>query len=94
MPLSLRMSFYARTGQIYVRNSKGEKMKALTRFVFPMVLVFSLLLSACGGATTQAPATEAPATEAPATSAATEAPATEAGATSAPATEVAGGTAE
>lgn len=69
-------------------------MKALTRFVFPMVLVFSLLLSACGGAATQAPATEAPATEAPATSAATEAPATEAGATSAPATEVAGGPAE
>ena len=69
-------------------------MKALTRFVFPMVLVFSLLLSACGGAATQAPATESPDTEAPATSAATEAPATEAGATSAPATEAAGGTAE
>ncbi len=33
-------------------------MKTLTRFVFPMLLVFSLLLSACGGAAT---ATQAPA---------------------------------
>jgi multiple sugar transport system substrate-binding protein len=71
-------------------------MKALTRFVFPMLLVFSLLLSACGGAetATQEPAaTQAPATDAPATGAATEPPATEAGATSA-ATEAAGGTVE
>jgi multiple sugar transport system substrate-binding protein len=70
-------------------------MKTLTRFVFPLLLLFSLLLSACGGAATatQAPAaTQPPAvTEAPATSAATEAVATEASATGAPATEAAGG---
>jgi multiple sugar transport system substrate-binding protein len=70
-------------------------MKTVTRYVFPLMLVLSMLLTACGGgaaptqppAATQAPATQAPAaTEAPATSAATEAP----GATQAPA----GGTTE
>ena len=66
-------------------------MKNFTRFVFPLMLIVSLLLSACGGgAATQAPATEAPqATEAPTEApAATEAPAgTEApAATEAPAT--------
>jgi multiple sugar transport system substrate-binding protein len=70
-------------------------MKNITRYLLPLMVVFSMLLTACGGgAATQAPpaATEAPATEAPATNAATEAPAaTEAsGATQAPA----GGTAE
>jgi multiple sugar transport system substrate-binding protein len=71
-------------------------MKTLTRFVFPMLLVFSLLLSACGGGqATQPPAATQPqATEAPATMEATEAPATEASATGAPATEAAGGTTE
>jgi multiple sugar transport system substrate-binding protein len=55
-------------------------MKSITRLLFPMLLVFSLLLTACGGgAAPQEPAaTEAPQTEAPA---ATEAP----GATEAPA---------
>jgi multiple sugar transport system substrate-binding protein len=57
-------------------------MKILTRYVFPMVLIISMLLSACGGAAaTQAPAATQPpaATEAPATGApATEAPATQA----------------
>jgi multiple sugar transport system substrate-binding protein len=59
-------------------------MKTLTRYVFPMVLAFSMLLSACGGAATEAPqATEPPATEAPAATEATTA--TEAaGATTAP----------
>ena len=73
-------------------------MKNLTRYLIPFLVLFSLLLSACGGAApTQAPAAteaEAPATEAP--TEATEAPAEEpaatepAGATEAPA----GGTAE
>src|ERR1044071_5486614 len=73
-------------------------MKNITRYLLPLMVVFSLVLTACGGgaetqppAATQAPATEAPtqATEAPA---ATESPvATEApGATEAPA----GGTTE
>ena len=73
-------------------------MKSITRYLLPLMVVFSMLLTACGGgattqppAATQAPATEAPtqATEAPAATespAATEAP----GATEAPA----GGTAE
>src|SRR5215211_9305019 len=64
--------------------SEGEKMKTLTRYVFPMVLLLSMLLSACGGAATEAPAaTDVPGTEAPAVTeapAATEAP----GATEAP----------
>lgn len=67
-------------------------MKKITRYLLPLMVVFSILLTACGGgAATQPPAaTEAPATTAPAE--ATEAPAaTEApGATEAPA----GGTAE
>jgi multiple sugar transport system substrate-binding protein len=47
-------------------------MKKFTRFVFPMMLILSMLLSACGGAeATEAPATDVM-TEAPA---ATEAPA-------------------
>lgn len=67
-------------------------MKKITRYLLPLMVVFSILLTACGGgAATQPPAaTEAPATTAP--TEATEAPAaTEApGATEAPA----GGTAE
>ena len=67
-------------------------MKKITRYLLPVMVVFSILLTACGGgAATQPPAaTEAPATTAP--TEATEAPAaTEApGATEAPA----GGTAE
>src|SRR5512138_18552 len=72
-------------GSIPVRDiqtsSRGEKMKDLTRYVIPVLVVMTMLLSACGTpAPTQAPvATEAPATEA----AATAAPAT--GATEAPA---------
>jgi multiple sugar transport system substrate-binding protein len=54
--------------------SRGEKMKSITRYLLPLMVVFSILLTACGGGTaTQPPAaTEAPATEAPG---ATEAPA-------------------
>lgn len=67
-------------------------MKNITRNLLPLLVLFSLLLSACGGgAATQPPAAtdvEVPATEAP--SEATEAPAEEPGATEAPA----GGTAE
>jgi multiple sugar transport system substrate-binding protein len=73
-------------------------MKHITQYLLPLLVVFSMLLTACGGGTptqppaaTEAPATEAPATEMPATEAPTEAP----GATEAPATEApAGGTAE
>ena len=59
-----------------------------------LLVIASVVLTACGGgapteAATEppAPATEAPATEAPATEAPTEAPATEAPATEAPATQ-------
>jgi len=53
-----------------------------------VLIVASIILSACGSPATEAPATEAPATAAPATEApATEAPATEAPATEMPATE-------
>jgi multiple sugar transport system substrate-binding protein len=72
-------------------------MKNITRYLLPLMVVFSLVLTACGGAETQPPAaTQAPATEAPTQAteapAATESPvATEApGATEAPA----GGTTE
>jgi len=60
-------------------------------------VVLTLVLSACGPATTEAPATEPPATEMPATEMpatempATEAPATEMPATEAPATEAPSG---
>src|ERR1051325_1869606 len=71
-------------------------MKTFTRYVFPILLIFSMLLTACGGvaATTQAPPATQAATQAPqateaATQAATEA-ATEAAATGA-ATQAAGG---
>lgn len=71
-------------------------MKTLTRFVFPMLLVFSLLLSACGGGATatQAPESTQAATQAPEATMATEAPATGEAATGEAATEVSGGTAE
>jgi multiple sugar transport system substrate-binding protein len=71
-------------------------MKKITRYLLPLMVVFSMLLAACGGAAPTEPpaATEPPATEPASTepSEATEAPAaTEApGATEAPA----GGTAE
>lgn len=77
-------------------------MKNITRYLLPLLVVFSMVLTACGGggASTQPPAatseaTEAPATEAPATSEATE-PAATGEATEAPgATEApAGGTVE
>src|SRR6266498_2008397 len=56
-------------------------MKTITRSIFPMLLLCSLLLSACGGAATQPPAATQAATQAPqATEAATQA----AGATQAP----------
>jgi alpha-glucoside transport system substrate-binding protein len=58
--------------------------------VVSLLVLATMILSACGGAATatEAPATEAPATEAPATEApATEAPATEAPATEAPVAE-------
>ena len=66
-------------------------MKRITRYVFIMLVVFSLMLTACGGgaSTGEAPATEAPMTEAPAEEpGATEAP------TTGEATEVTGGTTE
>ena len=63
-------------------------MKTKLSMLFGLLLIASMVLTACGGAApTQAPATQAPATQAPATQAATEAPtqaATEA-ATQAPA---------
>jgi len=52
-------------------------------YVLSVLVIASMILTACGGGATEAPATEAPATEAPAT----EAPATEAPATEAPAGE-------
>jgi branched-chain amino acid transport system substrate-binding protein len=59
-----------------------NKKNRIALRVLPILLVFALVLTACGGpqaTETAAPATEAPATEAPATEApATEAPATEA----------------
>jgi multiple sugar transport system substrate-binding protein len=70
-------------------------MKHITHYLLPLLVVFSMLLTACGGGTpteppaaTEAPATEMPATEMPATEAPTEAP----GATEAPATEAPAGT--
>ena len=61
-------------------------MKSITRYLIPLMVVFSMLLAACGGgAATQPPvATEDPATEAP--SEPTEPPAEEPGATEAPVT--------
>ncbi|MGB8983615.1 MAG: extracellular solute-binding protein [Anaerolineales bacterium] len=52
-------------------------MKSITRIIFPMLLVFSMLLTACGGAATEPPQPTEAATEPPM---ATEAP----GATEAP----------
>ncbi|MGZ9235708.1 MAG: extracellular solute-binding protein [Anaerolineales bacterium] len=67
-------------------------MKNITRYLLPLMVVFSMVLTACGGGTATEPsaATEVPATEA------TEVPAEEPAATEAPgATEApAGGTAE
>jgi len=62
--------------------SKKHKQtsRKITLQIFPILLIFAMILAACGPAPTEtaAPATEAPATEAPATEApATEAPATE-----------------
>jgi rhamnose transport system substrate-binding protein len=69
------------------RNSKEIKMKSRSLLLLTILLVLSVLVSACGQATTEAPAATEPTTEAPA---ATEAPATEAPtATEAPATEAA-----
>ena len=57
-----------------------NKKNGITLKIIPALLVFAMVLTACGAPTeTAAPATEAPATEAPATEApVTEAPATEA----------------
>jgi branched-chain amino acid transport system substrate-binding protein len=57
-----------------------NKKNGITLKIIPALLVFAMVLTACGApAETAAPATEAPATEPPATiEAATEAPATEA----------------
>ena len=57
-----------------------NKKNGITLKLIPVLLVFAMVLSACGSPTeTAAPATEAPATEPPATTeAATEAPATQA----------------
>jgi len=57
-------------------------MKTITRSIFPMLLLCSLLLSACGGAATQPPAATQAAPQA--TEAATEAATQAAGATQAP----------
>jgi len=61
-------------------------MKSITRYLLPLMVVFSMLLASCGGgAATEPPAaTEAPTTEVP--SEPTEAPAEEPGATEAPVT--------
>ena len=60
-----------------------KDVKRLFNLAGGLLLIFALLLSACGGAATVPPPTEAPATAA----APTEAPATEAPAAEAPATE-------
>jgi len=53
-------------------------MKTKFSLLFSLLLITAFVLSACGGAATEAPvATEAPATEAPATAAPTEAPVVE-----------------
>ena len=65
-----------------------NKKNGITLKIIPALLVFAIVLTACGAPTpaeTAAPATEAPATEAPAT----EPPATTETATEAPATEAA-----
>ena len=61
-------------------------MKNITRYLLPLLVLFSLVLSACGGG--GSPATEPPAAtqEAPEVPAATEEPAEEPGATEAPVT--------
>src|SRR5688572_16494871 len=63
-----------------------NKKNGITLKIIPALLVFAMVMTACGApAETAAPATEAPTTEPPAaTEAATEAPATEAPATEAP----------
>lgn len=72
-------------------EKEGEKMKNFSRYVFSMLVVFSILLTACGGAATEAPqATDTEPSVATETSAATEPSA----ATGAPATDVAGGSSE
>ncbi len=51
-------------------------MKNITRYLLPLMLVFSMLLTACGGgAATQPPAATEPATTQPAEATTTEAPA-------------------
>ena len=57
-----------------MRENSKQTARRVTWKTLPALLVFILLLAACGPAATEAPATEAPMTEAPAT----EAPATEA----------------
>jgi hypothetical protein len=63
-------------------------MKSITRYLLPLLVLFSLVLSACGGgAATQAPAateSESPATEAPATEAPAGEPTEEPASTEAP----------
>jgi multiple sugar transport system substrate-binding protein len=64
-------------------------MKKITRYLLPLMVVFSMLLTACGGGTATEPpaATDAPMTEAPVEEpAATEAPAEEPASTEAPVT--------
>ena len=63
-------------------------MNRLSNVLAAVVIASILLLAACGGTATEAPATQVPATEAPAT----QVPATEAPATQAPATEEEKGT--
>src|SRR5688572_4376304 len=63
-------------------GGRMKKKNGITLRILPAVLVFAMIITACGAPQameTAAPATEAPATEAPVTEApATEAPATEA----------------
>jgi arabinogalactan oligomer / maltooligosaccharide transport system substrate-binding protein len=66
---------------IKIRFKKEKRIMKKLSVLFSLLVVMGLMLSACGGAKTPAPATAAPATAAPATAA----PATAAPATAAPA---------
>jgi branched-chain amino acid transport system substrate-binding protein len=78
----LRKSYSYSMKLILKIGGRMKKKNGITLRILPAVLVFAMIITACGApqaTETAAPATEAPATEAPVTEApATEAPATEA----------------